>query len=211
MKSPALQSTRCLRRLIPLLLAAALLPAGCTRAPAIELDQPFAPRPGQRHVQLARGVSYHADAGPRRAILLAFPLPGSKDGPLDYLLYLDLPAGHSSVPIGDEPFAGRGFLIQRVGLLAGKTVFTGGRVTIEPVWLSPDQIRVQLAVECADGTSIRGGGIARANPRQLEEFRRQYIADIALLVPRGEPAHAADARPADPRPADPTPDRAVSP
>ncbi len=166
------------RALVTLLL---LVPAGCSTTRDIVLYQPTAPR-AQRRIELTGGhYAFAGDAG-RRRFVLDFPLPGSRSGPSDFRLFLSAPALDEMTPIspGDEA-AGRGFLLQTIGLRRGKTVFTGGYVRVRSLWLTQDTVRLDLEIDCADDTRISGSVFVKARPETVRAFEQRYAADIAAL------------------------------
>jgi hypothetical protein len=160
--------------------------AGCARQGEIVLSQPFAP-PAQRELKLRSSWTFSQLQAGRRNCVLAFPRPGMPDGPRDFLLYVSLPARDGQfVVAGDAPQAVRGFMIQAVGELRGKAMFTAGSVRVSPVWLAPHQRRLELSLRCDDGTGISGAVVVEAAPAELHSFQRRYAADIALLEPAAE-------------------------
>jgi hypothetical protein len=168
-----------------LLLAVA---AGCTRQNTVVLHQPFAPPPQQRLV-LRSSWLFSAIQDERSRYLLAFPLPGATSGPRDFLLYLTLPNGPGTYCVAaDGDDAARGFLVQAVGRLKGKTEFVGGQVRVDDVWLASGQRQIELDVHCADGTHITGQTRVRAADGELRAFERRYAADIAQLERARTPA-----------------------
>lgn len=168
-------------------LAAALAAAlgaglcGCGPHAQIVLDQPFAP-PGQRHLRLAGDTACRAAAGGRQSCVLTFPLPGAERGPRAFVLYLSAPdrCGDLAVDPAD-PAAVRGFLIQELGALAGRTDCIAGAVRCRPVWLRPDLRQLELDLRCADGTGIRGSAVLAEAPPAVQRIERQLAADIELL------------------------------
>lgn len=147
------------------------------------LEQPHAP-PAQQHIDLASDWAY-LDSGPqRRELLLDFPLPGRKEGPRDFRIYLDLPAGAEVATISqDASGGGRGFFIQEVGRMRGKAVITHGTVRLQDNLWTLGQPRVDLDVRCDDGTRISGSARPTLSGQELGAFRRRYAADIAALHP----------------------------
>jgi hypothetical protein len=164
----------------------------CLQADLV-LHQPSAP-PGQRELKLSSQWAFHAGADDRQSYLLAFPLPGVKDGPRDFLLYLSAPAGEGRFLVAPEsPDGVRGFMIQVVGELRGKATLASGQVRISRPWLQPNRIRLDLAVYCEDGTEITGQAPTQFASTELKTFERRYAADVALLTPASsQPSEAGD-------------------
>ncbi|MGD8450336.1 MAG: hypothetical protein PVJ57_00830 [Phycisphaerae bacterium] len=161
---------------LSLLLAAS---AGCAPRARLVLHQPTAP-PAQQHLEIASDWSYCADDNGRRQVLLAFPLPGAKDGPRDFLVHLATPPGEGTYPVDEHgPGGVQGFLIQAVGARRGKTVFTGGEVCIRPAWLARHRWKLTLDVQCSDGTRIEGDAVLSPAAAEWRTFKRRYAADLA--------------------------------
>ncbi len=156
---------------------------GCALRSEVVLKQPFAPSSQQELKLTSRWTFCASDAG-RRNCLLAFPLPAAQDGPRDFLLYVSAPAGEGQFHVDPESSAGaRGFFIQAVGDLKGKTTFTGGTIEVSGVWLRPGWRRLDLALRCDDGTEINGRAFLQEMPAEVQAFERRYAGDIALLTP----------------------------
>jgi hypothetical protein len=153
--------------------------AGCSAPGRVTLRQPFAP-PSQQLLRLQSNWTFTAVDGGRRRTLLAFPLPGSEDGPRDFLIYLSIPDTTTPVEIAPQDAAGgRGFLIQCVGKLAGKAQFASGTIACRPVWFAPRTPQLTLDVTCDDGTQLRGTVSLKDNSGELREFETNYAADVA--------------------------------
>lgn len=161
---------------------------GCSTPPTLRLRQPSAP-PAQRDLRLTSAWTYsHAADGVRRC-LLAYPLPGSADGPRDFLVYVVLPAQAQRVAVGaGEDSACRGFLIQAVGDLHGKAQFVSGRVAVEAPRMPGREPLLKLDVRCEDGTWISGQARIVPSAAELRDFERRFAADVAALFP-GDPAN----------------------
>jgi hypothetical protein len=171
--------------------------AGCGPRAEIVLQQPFAP-PAQRHLRLDAKQAYHAASGGRHVCVLTFPLPGAEAGPRAYVLYLSLPAsaGHFAIDTGD-PYAARGFLIQEIGSLAGRTDFVGGSIDLKTQWGAPAVRRLSLDVRCQDGSKLTGQALAQRDPPRIAALEREYASDVALTTltqerTRAETEPAAD-------------------
>ncbi len=177
-------------RLFQSLLALALplaLGAGCSRQAQLTLQQPFAP-PAQQHIELQSTWAYLAAAEGRQNMLLAFPLPGSENGPRDFLLYLSLPPGTGRFVLQpDDPNGAAAFLIQAVGQFRGKTVFCSGQVEVQEMWLAAQYRQVDLSLASEDGTVVTGRALIEHQPSELRSFGRRYAADVALLRPTEPP------------------------
>lgn len=182
------------RRLVVAAATAAVgaLAGGCVAPNRTLLVQPTAP-PAQRRVELATRSAFFERGEGRVRALLAYPLPGSLDGPRDFLVYFDLPARDGRVEVSPAPGSAGGFLIQRKGFRRGKTVFSSGSVQVRRRWLDADRLDVTLDVECDDRTRIRGRVTLRCDPREVSEFATLFAADVGLLAVSRS---AASSRPA---------------
>lgn len=157
--------------------------SGCARQSEVVLCQPFAP-PSQQELRLTSRWAFSTVDSGRRNCLLAFPLPRAKDGPRDFLLYLSAPNDRGRFHVNPEhPASVRGFLVQAVGDLKGKTTLTDGTIAVRGVWLKPRWLRLDLALRCDDGAAISGRVFLQDAPAEVHSFERQYAADIALLMP----------------------------
>ncbi len=161
---------------------------GCARGARVELRQPFAP-PAQQRIVLKSDWVCRDDAG---RWLLEFPLPAAHEGPRDFHIFLMNVPARGAAPVRlDQAGAVRGMLIQDVGKLRGKTVFTAGRVRMRRPWWQRSP-RLELDVTCDDGTSITGWAHPTSDPRALERFARKHATDVALLKSEaGEPTEDA--------------------
>jgi hypothetical protein len=173
-------------------LSAALLAGlvGCAPRNSMLVRQDSAP-PSQQRIKLASDWGYYDLSEGRLNCLLAFPLPASRAGPRDFLLYLSLPEAegqHAVDPSADS--AARGFFIQQKGLLRGIAYLSGGRATVRGVWLQPGRKRIDLELECDDATLLNGSATLEAAPSELEAFGRRYVHDIARLIPSTQPSTA---------------------
>lgn len=144
---------------------------------------------------LRTGRAVSAAAAGRWSCALDFPLPGSAAGPCEFHVYVTLPGPEGEYAIApDDPHGARGFLIQDVGLLCGKTEFMSGTLRCRPVFLRPHLRRLDLQVQCADGTSISGQVRVEIDERALRKFERDFARDIAELwsdeTPPGEAAES---------------------
>lgn len=159
----------------------ALLVAGCQRQADITLSQPHAP-PSQQQLKLISDGAYVAQREQERVCLLTFALPGSMRGPRAFVIYFCGPDADGRVRVDPQDAAGiRGFLIQEVGALAGRTDLVDGVVTFRSVPWQPERMEVELDVRCEDGTTIRGKALAESFPTEVRAFERQYAADVASL------------------------------
>lgn len=158
-----------------------MLLAGCGRSGEFVLHQPFAP-PAQQDLELVRKWAFHALEGDRRACFLGFPLPGAKDGPRTFVLYVSSPDELGELSVDpDDPQGVQGFLIQELGHLAGRTDFVSGTVRYRKVWLRRNLCRLEVDVRCADGTEITGQACLERKPREMRAFERRFAADVAEL------------------------------
>jgi hypothetical protein len=174
-----------------LLTATLMCPAcGCARRAEVVLRQPFAP-PSQQNLKLIGDWASHTAEGGRQTCLLAFPLPRAQVGTRAWVLYISAPDGLGTRTV-ERDAAGtetggntvRGFLIQEVGDLAGRTDFAAGTVRFRGVWLAPHRRMVELDLRCEDGTEIRGRALLDDAASEVHAFERQYAADIGLLWAR---------------------------
>ncbi len=181
-------------------LAAALLAlaSGCQQ-PTVSatLQQPFAPT-SQQTLRLASRWGFWDQREGRQRWLLAFPLPGAEDGPRDFLIYLilDEPLGEQAVAPGGV----RGFLVQTVGALRGRTDFSGGTVRARKAALRPARRVVSLNLTCADGTHVVADATLEPAPHELYAFESEYAADVESLAEAAASQPATGTAPAE-RPA----------
>lgn len=170
-----------------------LLICGCGHAARMTLRQPFAPN-AQRHMTLVSDRAYGDRREGRGVCLLEFPRPGARTS-RDFLLYVDVPAANGEWEFDSgDPNGARGFLIQEVGDLRGKTMLKSGRVRLRSVWWSSTRRRIDLAATSEDGATIEVAGVLREAPSHMSGFKRRHSADIALLeAASGDVEHAADA------------------
>lgn len=178
-------------RRLPVFMLCAL--AACAPRATLTLDQPHAPLSQQR-MELSSAWGYTLSGGGTREVLLDFPLPGRKDGPRDFRFFLQLPDGQP-VARADraDPSAARGFFVQEVGRMRGKTEFTGGTVRTSAVFLQPGRRRIDIQLECDDGTRITGRAFVEENADELRAFRRRFAADVLALHAESQPAQASAA------------------
>lgn len=178
------------------LAATGLLAAGCAEPGRIIVDQPFAP-PSQKRLVLEPAGAWYSTQGVRQACVLTFNLPRARNGPRAFVLYLSGPPGGGEVGSAEERAATvRGFLVQEVGQLAGRTVFTGGRAEIAPVSLAPELRDLRLDVRCDDGSHVTGTARLLPSPADVKAIERQFAADVARLT-EGAPTEAPPAPPAE--------------
>jgi hypothetical protein len=162
--------------------------AGCSRRAEVVLRQPFAP-PSQQQMELKSRWAFSAMGDGHCRCLLGFPSPGSDDGTRDFHVYLTFPdVDRALVLARDEPDGARGFLIQEIGLLRGKTEFTDGTVRCRRVFLYPRLRRLDLDVRCADGASVSGKAYVEIDEREMHRFEQDFAADVKRFSPaEGEP------------------------
>jgi hypothetical protein len=163
------------------LVAAILLLPGCATPPRVQLNQPFAP-PSQRFLALTPATAATTAADGRRAVLVGFTLPGATSGVRAYSLYLtfDDAAGHKPVD-DDAEDAARGFFLQEVGQLKGKSVCAAGEIRYEPAGLLQPEDQLTLDVRCEDGTYLYGAVPLRTDPAAVRAFERRYAGDLLAL------------------------------
>lgn len=166
-----------------LAIAPILCLAGCQAPNRIYLDQPLAP-PGQQHLELFGGRTAWTTSPSGSRILLGYPLPGRQTGPDDFLIYIEAPAEEGSFDIAADTQRGAaGFLLQRVGLLAGKTEFTGGHVKLRRDLIRPNRLKVDLETRTSDGARVSGEVTATPNSYAFSEFDVRHAADVERLHP----------------------------
>ncbi|MEP0847572.1 MAG: hypothetical protein HRF50_12250 [Phycisphaerae bacterium] len=167
--------------------------AACAPRATVTLDQPHAPL-SQRRLELSSDWSYTLSGGGAREVLLDFPLPGRKDGPRDFRLFVQLPDDQPVAhTVRSDPSAARGFFLQEVGRMRGKTEFTGGTVRASRVFLQPGRRRIDLHLECDDGTRITGRALVEENSEELSSFRRKFAADVLALHAESQPTQPSAA------------------
>lgn len=160
-----------------------LAAAGCAPRSELRLLQPSAP-PAQRNLTLASDWAWYLDEGGRRFVLLAYPLPGARDGPRDFLVFLSAPEDDGELTVDpDDPSAVRGFLIQVVGQLRGKTLFRSGSLSVRRRFLERARRELTLDLQCADGTQLTGRALIDPDPRELRAFQRRFAGDVQKLAP----------------------------
>lgn len=178
-------------------LLAAVPLAGCARQAGIVLQQPMAP-PSQQSLKLTSDWAYRAVDELHSALALTFPLPGAAGGPRAFVLYVSAPDGRQVAFDPQAPDGARGFLIQELGALAGRSDFVAGTLRVRPVLFSPRLHRVDLNVRCDDGTEISGTAIVEDVPRQVQIFEREFAADVARLSISDLPQAASSEEPEEP-------------
>lgn len=148
--------------------------------PPVRLEQPFAP-PSQRLLQLTPEVAVIADRDAESACLLTFGLPGARAGPRAYAAYFRFAPRGGDQLISGRGGGARGFLIQEVGELRGKSAFTSGTLRFTPRdWMHP-AAALKLNASAADGTSLGGRVQLTFEEGTLRSFERRYAGDIAAL------------------------------
>lgn len=161
--------------------------AGCSAKTQITITQAALPPP-QDKVTLESDWAYVSNDEPgAERILLVFPLPGARAGDRRFFLYIRAPSGQSRrIQVGSPlPSDGQvgGFFIQTTGRLAGKTTFTEGWVTIRKALLSRSGRRTgDIALNCSDGSFIRGRFNAEISPFELNMFEDAKAGDIRSLI-----------------------------
>ncbi|MCG3128067.1 MAG: hypothetical protein CHACPFDD_02941 [Phycisphaerae bacterium] len=180
-------------RVVMLLISVALpLGAGCRASADLTIMQPFAP-PAQRVLELRHGARQFELRGDDRMVaLLAFPLPGARDGPDDFVVYLDVPRADGTWRVGTAGSDARGFLIQATGALRGKTMLARGTIILKSPLLGGRSRTIQLDVETADGAFVRGKLTARPDSIAVREFETRRSGDVAALWGDAAAGLAAD-------------------
>jgi hypothetical protein len=172
--------------------------AGCARRAELTLQQDFAP-PSQRLLALESTQAFRSSDGTRQAVSLSFPLPGARQGPRAFVVYFEGPDGNEAFSVDPgRADAHRGFLVQEVGALKGKSALAGGTVEFRSAPLRPNWREVRLDVRTQDGAALRGKALVETAAFEVRNIRRRYAADIRVLRGAGEPATTdapTDARP----------------
>lgn len=154
---------------------------GCaSSAVTLSIQQDHAP-PSQRNMTLKSDWAFTARQDDRRLCLADCSLPGSVDGPRDFRVFVILPGNVEAAEVGRGAGAARGFFLQKVGRLRGKTEFSSGRVKLSTTRLSRNQHEIALDVECKDGTKISGTARLRLSDDELRLFLMQHAGDVAAL------------------------------
>jgi hypothetical protein len=162
--------------------------AGCQRQADVTLYQRFAPR-AQQELKLIGDEAYVVTSGDEQTCLLMSALPNALRGPRAFVLYFRGPNVTGRVPVDpNQSVAVRGFLVQEVGALAGRTDFAAGSVTYRDVPFRPGWRNLVLDVRCEDGTEIRGKVIAESGPAEVRAYERRHAPDVATLSPATQPA-----------------------
>ena len=172
--------------------AVILLAAGCAAPERLRLEQPFAPA-SQRALRLEPRTATVAEIGGRIVGAADFPLPGAKDGPLAFTLYVE---ADQTATAEDAP--PRGFLIQHVGALAGKSLIVGGSARATSPLFDASSTTFALDLQFADGARLSGNLTARRDEPTVRMLQRRYRPDVAALQkPPATAAAAEEATPAD--------------
>jgi hypothetical protein len=162
--------------------SAGLFATGCGPWADFALHQPFAP-PSQQVLRLTCERAYHAGAGDTQTSVMAFPLPGAVAGPRAFVMYLVSPNRTGRIAVTPhDPQGARGFLIQELGALAGRSDFAEGTVRYRPVPLAPRMRQLDLNVRTQDGAEIRGRAYLEESATGVESFEREFSADVASLT-----------------------------
>jgi len=168
------------------LLVIGLVPmgAGCGGKADIVLHQPFAP-PTQQDMRLVSDRAFCRRGPAEETCALTFGLPGHKGGVRAFVLYVTGPSDLKPPRVAsDEQGAVRGFLIQEVGNLAGRTDFVAGEVRCRKLFLRKRLWQLDFDVRCEDGTRITGRARVGEDPRAVRAIERAFAADISSLASR---------------------------
>ncbi len=175
-----------------MLLTGVLLLAGCTPHANLVLHQPFAP-PSQQNLKLTCERAYHATRADTQTSVLAFPLPGAVDGPRTFVMYIAAPSRVGRIAVTPEdPEGGRGFLIQELGALAGRSDFAEGTLQYRKVLFAPRLRRLDVDVRTEDGAQITGRAYLEEFSPAVESFEREFAADVASLLSAASQPSDAD-------------------
>jgi hypothetical protein len=160
-----------------------LIAGGCAQRSTVTLYQSFAP-PGQQELRLADPRVHVRSEPGHRVIVASFSRPGSVDGSRDFVLYLVAPPREGVLLAGATPESSvRGFLIQTVGTLRGKTGVTDGRLSIRSMpWPRRERYELSFSLFCEDGASIVGRLTAQESVAEAQRFERCFAADTSELT-----------------------------
>jgi len=160
---------------------------GCGTKASMKVIQPGMRFP-QDMLRLRSEWAFASDEQPGlERIVLMFPLPGAQAGDRQFFAYLRVPGKRAKpILIGDPlPGGGRvgGFLIQTAGPLAGKTLFTKGRIRLRGSPFDGGDRRVgSIDLYCADGSVIVGEFTAVVSPLEVTDFEVARAGDVRALV-----------------------------
>jgi hypothetical protein len=155
--------------------------AGCTPSAEFVLHQPFAP-PSQQVLKLTTERAYHAGTRDTQNCVLAFPLPGAVEGPRAFVMYIAAPNRTGTIAVSPhDPQGARGFLIQELGALAGRSDFAAGTVRYRRVPLAPRMRQLDVDIRTQDGAEIRGRAYLEDSVPAVESFEREFSADVGSL------------------------------
>jgi hypothetical protein len=175
-------------------LASLLAAAGCASNAELTVRQPFAP-PSQQVLKLTGERAYYATSDHQQTSVLTFPLPGAVAGPRAFVLYLTGPNRSGTVGVApDDPQSARGFLIQELGKLAGRSDFASGTLSYRDVPFRHRLRHLKVDLRTEDGAVITGAATLEESPKAVESIEREFAGDVASLqrLPTAEPAEAPD-------------------
>lgn len=173
-----------------LALTSIALVVGCKRPLAsLTLIQPDAPA-AQRLLNLSSHWAHQDESDGMRAILLAFPLPHTPDGPRDFEVFVQMPTSAEFHVLRVEehtdpdspPVASAGLFVQAVGERRRATPIVAGTIRYRDGLLT--RPRVSIDLDCADGTRIRGEARLTPGRSEIRMFRERFAAEL--------PSHAQD-------------------
>lgn len=169
------------------LIAFAGFAGGCLSQPSVTLYQSFAPS-GQRELRLRDARVSISSKPDSRTIAAVFSRPGSDIASRDFVLYLVVPPGNGEWVADPNSSGGvRGFLIQAVGELRGKTTIAGGSIVVQRhPWPNHHEFGIDIALRCEDETRIVGHVTADEAAYQTLLVERRYAADVVELVGRDD-------------------------
>lgn len=160
------------------LAAASAAGAGCATERRVLLTQEFAPA-AQKVLYLDEPRAFFAEQDASRTLAASFPLPGSSAGPTAYVLLARGPAGVDEWTIGAD--GARGFLIQELGTLRGKSMLASGTIRFSSALFKPGWRDVDVALRCVDGAELNGDFNAQRSAPDTAAVARRYRADAELL------------------------------
>lgn len=166
-----------------------LLATGCADRAEITLTQPSAP-PAERQLVLRSDHAFFASFDGWEHLLVALPAPSAVADTRDFVIYVRQRDPSQAVESDAVEFRSPGFLIQTVGLRAGRSNFAFANITKPRSWMSGSSRRYQVDLTCVDGSHISGDILAQPQPDEIRAFLRRHSADIELLRATSQPATA---------------------
>lgn len=166
-----------------------LLAIGCSERAEVTLTQPAAP-PAERQLVLRSDHAFFATFDGWEHLLVALPAPSAVADTRDFVIYVRQRDPSQGVESDAVEFRSPGFLIQTVGLRAGRSNFTFANISRPRSWISSSSRRYQVDLTCVDGSHISGDILAQPRPDEIRAFIRRHAADIELLRATSQPTTA---------------------